>query len=277
MARDDEDFFRPEPDPPIQQRIQRLIRGPFKKVLEDDEAQEDESDAVIETVEYEDDRVRTDVSPAVPMPTTINLFQHPDAHPFVLDLALLRKYGPEWMQWEPETLEGRIRIDFRSTLSQLNLDKLHAVANLHLVDTFWDHWTVFSPCAQALTMVPPDFRVMQALTVPQLLIAVDTAEKIRSGMEYSLEVRTYMELCYLYDGMACPIAPLDDLLDIDASEYEIDCESINERWDDVRSSGKAPKGGTVEDEQLRRMLEAHQLLEENRQLLQDQLPLLYNA
>ena len=58
-----------------------------------------------EEAEYEDDRVVMDVERAPKLPTTINLFQHPDAHPFVLDLALLRKYGPEWMQWEPDTLE----------------------------------------------------------------------------------------------------------------------------------------------------------------------------
>jgi hypothetical protein len=212
------------------------------------------------------------------MPTTINLFQHPEAHPFVLDLALLRKYGPEWMQWEPETLEGRVTQDFNTkTLSQLNYDKLQAVKTLHLVDLFWERWTVFVPCAQALSGVPPDFRVMQVLTVPQILIAVDVAAKLRDDIEYALEVKKFMEVCHVADGVACPIAPLDTIIELDLSDYDIDCAAIKTQWEEVRKSGKPPSSVTVVGEQLRRMLEAHNILEESRKQLQDQLPLLYNA
>lgn len=274
MAKDD-DFFDPEPDRPEEQRIRKQVLGPIQRVLRD---AEDDALEVEEEVEYEDDRVRKDVEPSVPMPTTINLFQHPDAHPFVLDLALLRKYGPEWMQWEPETLEKRICTDFHTrNLSQLNFDKLNAVKCLHLVDLFWDAWTVFSPCTQALSGIPPDFRVMQALTVPQLMIAIDIASKLRDDMEYSLEVKTFMEVCCLHDGVACPPAPLDGIIDPDLSDYDIDCVAVRARWDEVRSSGKAPPLDTTENVQLARMFEATQILEENRRQLQEQLPLLYNA
>lgn len=276
MADDgDTPYFPEEENDPEVLKMRHRVMGPLREILDDPEG---DALPVLEDVEYEDDRVRTDVQPSVPMPTTINLFQHPDAHPFVLDLALLRKYGPEWMQWEPETLEGRITLDFNTrNLSQLNFDKLQAVKCLHLVDLFWDSWTVFSPCVQALSGLPADFRVMQALTVPQILIAADIAAKIRADMEYSLEVKTYMEVCHLHDGMTCPIAPLDKIIDPDLSEYDVDCAAVKDQWDAVRASGKAPPSDTVEGEQLRRMLEAHQILEESRKQLQDQLPLLYHA
>jgi len=250
--------------------------GPLQDVLRSTDGDALE---VEEGTEYEDDRVRTDVAPAVPMPTTINLFQHPDAHPFVLDLALLRKYGPEWMQWEPEVLESRIIQDFHTkNLSQLNFDKLQAVKCLHLVDLFWDSWVVFVPCVQALSNIPPDFRVLNAVTVPQLMIAVDTASKLRADMPFDIEVKRYMEVCHVHDGMLCPIAPLDKIVEVDGDLYGVDCESIMKRWDDVRASGVVPKDGdAVENEQLRRMLEANDLLEESRKQLNDQLPLLYNA
>ncbi len=47
--------------------------------------------------------------------TIINIFQHPDAHPYVLDLLLLRKYDPEWVEWEPETLRRHSMHDFPTT------------------------------------------------------------------------------------------------------------------------------------------------------------------
>jgi hypothetical protein len=182
------------------------------------------------------------------------------------------------MQWEAEVLEAKIIQDFKvRELSQLNFDKLQAVKCIHLVDLFWDSWVVFSPCVQALSSVPPDFSVMQALTVPQLLIAVDVAAKLRADMEYSLEVKIYMRTCHLHDGMLCPIAPLDRIIEIDGEPYGVDTAGILKRWDAVRASGKAPSSDTVEDEQLRRMLEAHEILEESRKQLSDQLPLLYNV
>ena len=105
--------------------VEAILRG--DKALQDTykDYPEDASTEIEEEAEYEDDRVVVDVERAPRLPTTINLFQHPDAHPFVLDLALLRTYGPEWMQWEPDTLELRILTDFRTnSLSDLNMDKL---------------------------------------------------------------------------------------------------------------------------------------------------------
>lgn len=273
-AGDDENFFPPEENEPEILRARRAVLGPPREVLREDEL---ELLVDVDPAQYEDDRVRVDVEPSVPMPTTVNLFAHPDAHPFVLDVGLLRKYGPEWMQWEPETLEMRIIRDFKSSLSEINFDKLQAVKCLHLVDLFWDAWTVFTPCAQALSGVPSDFRVIQGLTVPQLLIAVDTAARIRSDMTYSEELKAFMGVCHIHDGMVCPIAPLDSFLELDTEDYDVDCKTINERWPEVRASKKAPSSDTVEGEQLRRMLEAHLILEENRQQLQDQLPLLFHV
>lgn len=241
------------------------------------EYSEDNATVLEEDAFVEDDRVRLDVAPAPRLPTTINLFQHPDAHPFVLDLALLRKYGPEWLQWEPEVLEIRILKDFRTkSLSELNADKLHAIKALHLRDEFWQEWHIFAPCALALAGYSPDFEVIQALTVPQAMIAVDVANKLRAGVEWSLEVKTYLSVVHKHDGMFCPLPPLD-FVEVDATNYWVNCEDIRARWDAVRASRKAPESTSVENEQLRRMLAVWELLEENRKQLQDQLPLLYHG
>lgn len=226
---------------------------------------------------YEDDRVRTDVRAAVSVPTAINLFHHADAHPFVLDLALMRKYGPEWLVWEPEVLELRILKDFNArSISDLNVDKIQAVKTLHLVDTFWESWLVFVPCALALSGVSAEFRVLTALTVAQALIAVDIAEKLRTDLEYSLEVRKFLEVVHVHEGVLCPIAPLDDLVAVDTSLYDVDVDDVRAKWPGVKQSGKAPEGLTPVNVQLQRMLEAHSILEENRRQLSDQLPVIYD-
>lgn len=270
-----DNFFKPDPEAPSPKN--RLLPPAFAPSFNEDD-QEEEFVEGVTGVEYEDDRVREDVQPALPQPSLPNLFQHPEAHPFVLDLALMRMYGPEWIYWEPETLEQRIILDFKSKgLSQLNYDKLQAVGCLHMVDLYWDAWTVFSACTQAFSNVPPDFSVIQGITVPQLLISLDVANQIRADMKFDIEVTTYMKVIHEHDGIVCPIAPADGVIEVDASEFGIDCGSIRERWDEVRKSGKAPPSDTVENEQLRRMLEAHQFLEESREQLRKQLPLLYNV
>lgn len=276
-------FFPPGPGDPFLQRVEKavekgteeankkLLKLPFSSL------QELHTTTVVEDGYEPDDRVRTDVQGPPSMPTTINLFQHPDAHPFVLDLALMRKYGPEWMEWELEILLHKIQQDFRTkSVSDLNLDKVQAVKTLHLVDTFWEEWLVFVPCAMALSGFPAEFRALTALTVPQLMVAVDVAAKLRGDIGYSDEVKTFMETVYLHDGIVCPTAPLDKIVTVDASVFDVDQKAIMERWDGVRASGVAPKGDTVEDVQLQRMLEAHQILEDNRRQTREQLPLIYH-
>lgn len=249
------------------------------RVTEDNLA-EDDPDLVTaeeETVEYEDDRHRTDVEPAPRMPTTINLFQHPDAHPFVLDLALLRRYGPEWLQWEPETLEDVILRDFKTkTLSDVNLEKLQGIRTLHMQDTFWQEWQIFMPTALALNGVPADFEVMQFVTVPQAMIAVDIANRIREDVKWSVEMETFLSVLHLHEGFFVPQEPLA-WVEVDDEEYDVDAKDVRERWQHVRATRKAPPATSPENEQLRRMLGAWELLQENRQQLDEQLPLIYHA
>ena len=46
--------------------------------------------------------------------TASNIWRHPDAHPIVLDLLLLRAYGPDWLLWEAETLQHLVPQDFKT-------------------------------------------------------------------------------------------------------------------------------------------------------------------
>lgn len=274
-----DDVFPYDPDSLTgRQELEKLMKGtgvPLHDLMKghpDDRATE-----VEETVEPEDAASRVAAGAAPRSPTTINLFQHPDAHPFVLDLALLRKYGPDWMGWEPEVLEARILQDFKTnSLSDLNADKLMAIAAVHLQDGFWTEWHVFNPIALALAGSVVDFRVMQGITVPQALIAVDVVNRLRTGVEWSLEMKTYLSVVHHHDGMFVPIAPLE-WVEVDASDHPVDVAEVRRRWDEVRSSNVAPPSTSAENVQLERMLVAWNLLEENRKQLQDQLPLLYHG
>lgn len=209
--------------------------------------------------------------------TLINLFQHPDAHAFVLDMALLRQYGPEWMEWEPDTLRLRIPNDFPTTsVSDLNMDKIQAAKTLHYVNSYWLDWDIFLPCTMAFNSLYPDFSIMQVPTVAQCAVSVDMANRIRDDVVWSDEVKAYLDAVHRFDGVLCPIHPLD-FVEVNTMGLPIDCEEINKLWPDVRRMRKAPTEESVTAEQLRRMLVIQESLQESREQLQAQLPLLLNG
>jgi len=225
----------------------------------------------------DDDRAnhgRSESSPGAV--TAVNVMRHARAHPIVLDLLMSQKYGPEWLIWEAETIEHRVPQDFRSSLSLLNFSKLQAMRTMHLVDSFWQRWEVFGWCCMPLNDIFPDFEVMQVPTVAQCMVAVDIANRVRDDMQWSEEIRHYLAVVHRHDEILVPQAPLD-FVKIDTEGFPVDVADITRRWPDVRVSRKAPAGETVEDEQLRRMLDVFHLLEESRSDLRHQLKGVLNA
>jgi hypothetical protein len=268
-----------------QQEIERRFTEAFERagLLKQGESlepsalalEDDDTTAIEETDEADEGATKADPRPPSPI-TFINLFQHPDAHPYVLDLALLKKYGPEWMEWERETLMRRVPADFHTAgISDLTFAKLNGMKTLHYVDTFWSSWEVFVPVTMALNSLFPDFNVMQVPTVSQCAIAVDIADRVRSGV-WSEEMKVYLQTVFKFDGIFCSTPPLD-FVEIDGEDYPVDCGEVSKLWPAVRKSGKPPTGDTGTAEQLRRLLIVEDSLREHRTRIQAQLPLLLDG
>ena len=178
------------------------------------------------------------VSPTVSVPagtldepagqvTARNILQHPATHPVVLDLILLRTYGVEFLEWDADTIPLRMAQDFPGqSLSHLNLNKILACKTLHLVDTYWQQWEIFLWCTMALTGSFPNFDVMQVPTCAQVLISVSIANHIRQDVEWSGEVRSYMETSFLHDGVFAAPQPLA-FLEIPSEEYGITADAVH--------------------------------------------------
>ncbi len=208
--------------------------------------------------------------------TSINLFQQPEAHPVILDLALLRKYGPEWMHWEPETLSIRIPQDFRTSgISDLNMDKIQACKTLHFNDNFWLQWEIFNWCLHPFNNLYPNFEVMQVPSTAMIMVAVSVANALRDDVQWSQEVKDFMRTACQYDGIFYPPAPLE-FLEVGVTNGWVDKDEILKRWPGVRSSGILPTQDTILDEQLRRMLDVHDFLRSSQKRLEDQIPLVMN-
>ncbi len=206
-----------------------------------------------------------------------SLFRNSDAHPLVLDLALLQKYQADWLRWEYETLAHRIPQDFDTpTVADVNLEKLQACKTLHLVDDFWTKWEVFNACVAAFNGSFADFQRLQVHSVPEFMLAVDIANRIRADVAWSPEVSAFLSVGHLHDGVLVPTAPLE-FVKVSTEGLPGDYAEVAKRWPAVRASGQAPKGDSIEDEQLRRMLVCWRYLAASRARFQEQLPLLKNV
>lgn len=141
-----------------------------------------------------------------------NVFGHHDAHPLLLDAILLDKYGPLWLDWEPETIWSEINDDFKQVISAHNRNKIQAVKLCHLVDTPWTNWEVFVLVVQALNNNVPNFRILQRPTIAQILNAVNIMDKIKSESEvkFSEEVMKFIAACFLDDGVVYLPPPVDE-------------------------------------------------------------------
>ena len=209
--------------------------------------------------------------------TTINLYQQPEAHPVVLDLILLKKYGVEWLHWDVETLIWRVPQDFNTTgISDLNLNKIQAMKALHLNDNYWLQWEVFNWCTQPLNNMFPNFEVMQVPSTAQMLVSVSIAADVRADVAWSEEVKTFIEQACKFDGIFCPQAPLDFVQPIPDNDL-LDCEVVRDKWPEVKRTDTMPTGDTILAEQLRRMLDAQRFLLADRQRMQDQMRLVVSV
>lgn len=141
-----------------------------------------------------------------------NVFGHHDAHPLLLDALLLQKYGPLWLDWEPETIWSEINDDFKQDVSVHNRNKIQAVKLCHLVDSPWTDWDVFVVTVQAFNNNIPDFRTLQRPTIAQILNAVEIMDKIKSEDEvkFSEEVMKFIAACFLDDGVVYLPPPINE-------------------------------------------------------------------
>lgn len=236
----------------------------------------DDPTVEFETVTVAEPEAPPPIPPIVTHVTSKTMFAHPETHPVILDLALLYKYGAEWLEWEPETVAIRVGKDYGS-LSDLNFSKMMAMKTLHLVDSFWEQWEVFNWCAASLNALFPDFEIMQAPTAAQCMVAVDTANRVREDVHFSEEVDLFIGVAHQHDGIFVAQEPVKDIAIIDASRTTLDLEAIKRDWPSVRAAHKAPTADTAEAEQLRRMLTVFEFLVESRIRLRSQLHLVQNA
>lgn len=174
----------------MEEELLQLLRPKAEEKLEDDEPEEERAEPELKEVH------QIGRSPF----TTGSAFQRRDAHPMVLDVLLLDRFGPPWLSWEPETIWAEVESEFHVTPSVYARNKVNAVKSLHLVRSPWTEWEVFAVVVQALTDNIPDFRTLQKPTPTQIIPAINMIADINTGT-YSEEVGRFVAACFLDEGI----------------------------------------------------------------------------
>jgi hypothetical protein len=140
--------------------------------------------------------------------TKSNLFSHPEAHPFVLDMALIKAFQVEWFTWESETLFKEIELVFSTSIADINKVKILAAMTLHVTDVFWDKWEIFEKVIAAFNGIIPRPNYMQPPDISSLMAGIDIANSIRNE-EFDEEIGRYVAACFLFDEVSYAPPPLD--------------------------------------------------------------------
>lgn len=135
-------------------------------------------------------------------------------HPITIVKALVAKYGPECVDWEPVVIQKSMYEDFGA--AKINVYKALAGLTVLQNDKFWNDWHTFHFLTQAFNNLNPSASTIQELSVAQMMVAVDTANQLRKSLGkmsyspvYSEEVSKFIASQALNQGVWFLPEPLD--------------------------------------------------------------------
>lgn len=204
-----------------------------------------------------------------PPETLAQLVANPEAHPLVLNVLMLKTYGPEYLLWSMPAVERGL--EAFGDAHDVNVAKLMAAQLCHTTDGPWKRWEQFTVVASAFTDILPDFEVMQVLDPIQISIAVGIMNTLEDRPDWSEEVRLYIATSYSYHQVMLPTPPIT-FVSVDANWAPHDRALILRAFPEVLRTGVVSHGG-IEGEQLRRMLIIEQAKQIFKNRLRQQLPL----
>ena len=155
-------------------------------------------------------------------PVTLGtIFTHHDTHPVVIDFALLKAFGIEWLAWESETIWQEVQRIFKSQISEIARSKVQAIKSLHVSGLPWEKWQVFEKVIQGLNNNVPRWDIMQAPSLEQLYAGIDIMNQIRH-VDFSDEVKLYMAGAVL-NGEVCFVPPPLDFIQVEVARPKVVC------------------------------------------------------
>lgn len=136
---------------------------------------------------------------------TRKILQDQNAPAYALLVILLKRYGLEAIDWEPELMRQTMESDYQIQLTELQHDKLQAAILVFSSNWFETSWRVFEHCCQLFSNQATDHGLLNPLEPEQIAIAVSEATLIKeTTIKYDDEIRAYVGLILADWGCSKP-------------------------------------------------------------------------
>lgn len=127
------------------------------------------------------------------------LYKDPDAHPLVLTLMTLDRYGQDSFDWDPEVLRVTMMRD-NYQVSGASWAKIMAARVLLMSPSPWRQWHVFHWIARALGGHAPNFTFMEEPEIGHLMVCADVMKVVDPGRVTLLEVDKFVAAVLRHAG-----------------------------------------------------------------------------
>jgi hypothetical protein len=155
------------------------------------------------------------------VPSVKDIWRHPNAHPIVLMLLLLDKYGQEYLEWHPDVLRMTLERD-GVALSNKVWNKILAGRVVLTSPSPWRQWEVFHWVCRALGGESPNFVYLEAPEIGHLVTGIEIMKLVDPKRQTSTEVDKFVAVVFKNEGIPFVPAPLD-IAQHELEEPKIEC------------------------------------------------------
>ena len=136
------------------------------------------------------------------------IWRHPQAHPLVLTLLLLDRYGQDYLTWDADSLQMSLTKE-SVLLSNSAWTKIQAARVILNSPNPWRRWEVFNAVVRGLNGHQPNFQVYEPPQLGHVAAAVDMMRTVDPTRDPLDEVRKYTSVIFRDNGIPYAPAPLD--------------------------------------------------------------------
>jgi len=146
---------------------------------------------------------------------------------------LNKAFGPDWWEWEFETLEKMLWIKYGVVLEDINRDKIWCIRNTCRSDSAFADWFDFNQAALSFSGCIADFDYLRLPSPGMTINAIKTLNYIRPDRKsfFSNDVIKYICLILKNNGIYTPPPSITNI--IQSKMEEIISKEMKSKWLDI--------------------------------------------
>ena len=146
-------------------------------------------------------------------PIKVNtILNNDNSQPIQLYYFLNEKYGDQWWDWEIETIERLVWLDYGAAMTDGNRDKVQAIKMLINNQRPFLDWFYFNQIATAFAGAMADFSTLKSPSPGMAVAAMKTMMEIRPDEPFSRDVKKYVSILLINDGIYIPPPSVSDII-----------------------------------------------------------------